>query len=287
MTSMSVLFVEGVIGVIALVVWDMAEESPSGPPYNALGLFYLIVLMPFVAAVGAVLGYLMSVGVVMPLLVLAGWLGRRFSGRESWWWVPASAAAATALPFLAAAALGEVGPLAALGGWLAMTVALAASALVARRLLLPDRPRLSAGVMFGRVASYGALAVATAGLLAGIGLYAGIAYEPPWLIDQGAAGTWSDGKGGTLVLMEDGTATANGIETFDDGSLEPAAHLCTGTGSWKYDPGAGPWFQQVDVSVAGCSLDPWEVLGTSGRPKLFVYIGDADTLDLYVLQRDD
>lgn len=101
------------------------------------------------AAAGAVLGALLSVGVVMPLLVVAGWLGRRLSGREAWWWVPALAAAGTAPPVLAAAVLVEAGLLAGLGGWLAVTAALAATALAARRLLLPDRPRLSGGAMFG------------------------------------------------------------------------------------------------------------------------------------------
>jgi hypothetical protein len=167
---MSMLFVETVIGTIALFVWGMAQESP-GHPYNAMGL---IVMAPFVAAAEAVLCALLTVGVVMPLLVGAGWLGRRLSGREAWWWLPALAAAATALPSLAAAALGGTGLVAGLGGWLAVTAALAATTLAARRLLLPDRPQLSGGAMFGRVALYGTLAVVTAGTLASIGLYAGI-----------------------------------------------------------------------------------------------------------------
>ncbi|MFJ2089162.1 hypothetical protein ACIOEW_07805 [Streptomyces sp. NPDC087901] len=286
MTSMSVLFVEAVIGAIALFVWDLAAESPSAP-YNTLGLFFLIVLAPILAAVGAVLGYLLSVAVVMPLLVLAGWFGRRYSGREPWWWVPALTAAATALPFPAVVALTEFGLLACLGGWLATTVGLAATALVARRLLLPDRPRLSAGVMFSRVAWYGALAVVVAGLLAGIGLYAGIGYEPPQLSMERVAGTWADDKDGTLTLTADGSAMADRVETSDYGdSLEPVVHRCTGIGSWEYVPGvAGPRSQTVVVSIPECPMDPWEVLGTPGHPKLYVYVGDPDSWDLYILQR--
>ncbi|MFE3947433.1 hypothetical protein ACFXPV_37095 [Streptomyces sp. NPDC059118] len=41
-------------------------------------------------------GALLTVGVVMPLLAVAGCLGRRLSGREVWWWVPALAAAGPA-----------------------------------------------------------------------------------------------------------------------------------------------------------------------------------------------
>ncbi|MFC9249027.1 hypothetical protein ACFT7S_34860 [Streptomyces sp. NPDC057136] len=283
--SMSVLFVEAVIGAIALYVWGETKESP-GLPYNSLGVFILIVVAPFVAAAGAILGALLSVGVVMPLLVVAGWLGRRLSGREVWWWVPALAAAGTALPSLAAAVLAEAGLLAGLGGWLAVTAALVATALVARRLLLADRLWLSGGAMFGRVALYGTLAVVAAGTLAGIGLYAGIGYEPPRLSAERVAGTWPDGKGGTLILTADGKATATSVDTFDfDDSFEPVVHKCTGTGTWEYDPGAGPWSQEVDVSVDNCSMDTWEVFGTPEHPKLFVYIGDPDSWDLYILQR--
>ncbi|MGW1410136.1 hypothetical protein [Streptomyces sp. NPDC002403] len=168
--SMSMLFVEAVIGTIALFVWGLTQQGPDRP-YNTMGP---ILMAPFVAAAEAVLCALLTVGVVMPLLVVAGWLGRRLSGREAWWWIPALAAAATALPPLAAAVLTETGLLAGLGGWLTVTAALAAPTLVARRLLLLDRPRLSGGTMFGRVALYGTLAVVTAGTLASIGLYAGI-----------------------------------------------------------------------------------------------------------------
>ncbi|MEU5718104.1 hypothetical protein AB0G71_20375 [Streptomyces sp. NPDC020403] len=285
--SMSVLFVEAVIGAIALFVWGRTQESP-GLPYNAIGVIFLIVMAPFVAAAGAALGALLSVGVVMPLLAATGWLGRRLSGREAWWWVPALAAAGTAPPALAAAVLVQAGLPAGLGGWLALTAVLAVNALVARRLLLPDRPRLSGGAMFGRVALYGTLAVVTAGTLAGIGLYSGLGYEPPRLSTERVAGTWADGKGGTLTLTADGKATATRVDTFDfDDSFEPVMHKCTGTGTWAYDPGAGPWSQEVDVSVDDCSMDTWEVFGTFEHPKLFVYVGDPDSWDLYILQRRD
>ncbi|MFJ2590229.1 hypothetical protein [Streptomyces sp. NPDC087538] len=285
--SMSMLSVEAVIGSIALIVWGQTQESPD-LPYNAMGIIFLILMAPFVVAAGAAFAALLSVGVVMPLLVVAGWLGRRLSGREAWWWIPALAAAGTAPPALATAVLVEAGLLAGLGGWLAVTAALAVTALVARRLLLPDRPRLSGGAMFRRVALYGTLAVVTVGTLGGIGLYAGIGYEPPRLSTERIAGTWSDGKGGTLILTAHGKATATHVETFDlDDSFEPVVHECTGTGTWEYDPGSGPWSQEVDVSLNDCPMDTWEVFGSPEHPKLFVYIGDPDSWDLYILQRRD
>ncbi|MFF3317435.1 hypothetical protein ACFYV5_18285 [Streptomyces sp. NPDC003035] len=116
------------------------------------------------------LGALLSVVVVMPLLVTAGWLGREVSGREVWWWIPVPAAATSTLPAVVAAASVEAGPagvlLAGLGGWIASTAALTIPALVARRLLLPDRPHLSGGAMFGWLCLHGTLAVGTVGTLA-------------------------------------------------------------------------------------------------------------------------
>ncbi|MFE3947434.1 hypothetical protein ACFXPV_37100 [Streptomyces sp. NPDC059118] len=162
-----------------------------------------------------------------------------------------------------------------------MTAALTATTLVARRLLLPDRPQLSGGTMFGRVALYGTLAVVTAGTLAAIGLYAGIGYEPPRLSAERVAGTWSDGKGGTLILAADGKATATRVETFD---FDSVVHRCAGTGTWGYGQGAGPWSQEVDVFIDDCSMDTWHVFGTPEHPKLFVYIGDPGSWDLYILQ---
>ncbi|WP_432043642.1 hypothetical protein [Streptomyces cadmiisoli] len=286
--SMSVLAVETAIGAIVYFVWRQTLESP-GFLYDPLGVILLILISPFKAVAGAVLAAMLSIGVVMPLLVVAGWLGRRFSRREAWWWVPALAAAGSAPSAVATAVIVDADALMGCGGWLVVTAALAAPALVARRLLLPDRPPLSGGVMFGRVAQYGTLAVATAGVLAGIGLYAGIGYEPPRPGAEGSAGTWSDGKGGILVLAANGRATATRVESFelDDDSFETVMHKCTGTGTWKYDPGAGPWSQTVVVLIDDCRLDTWEVFGTLERPMLLVSIGDPDSWSLYILQRRD
>ncbi|MGW5779189.1 hypothetical protein [Streptomyces sp. NPDC003863] len=181
--SVSVLFVEAAIGMFANFAWEQTQESPP-LPYNAL----LVIAVPFLAAAGAVLGALVTVSVIMPLLAAAAWLGRTFSGREVWWWVPAVTATATVPPVPAAAILGEAGLLAAFGGWLTVATTFAAPALVARRLLLSNRPPLSGRTMFGRIALYGTLAAVTAFTLAGIALYSGIGYVPPRLDAERCAG---------------------------------------------------------------------------------------------------
>jgi hypothetical protein len=137
---------------------------------------------------------------------------------------------------------------------------------------------------------YGALSVAAAGVL-GIVLTAGFGYKPPTLSTQRAAGVWSDGSGGTLVLAADGTATATAIgpdeADYDAGDgIGVGPWKCSGTGTWAYDAGDGPWGQQVNVTIGGCDEIAWEVLGTRSRPKLFLFLGDPDEWDLYTLRRD-
>ncbi|MFC9398145.1 hypothetical protein ACFTWS_34065 [Streptomyces sp. NPDC057027] len=284
--SVSVLLVEAAIGMFANFVWEQTQENPP-LPYNAL----TVIAVPFLAAAGAALGALVTVSLIMPLLAAAAWLGRTFSGSEVWWWVPAVTAATTAPPVLAVAILGEAGLLAAFGGWLTVATTLAVPALVARRLLLPNRPPLSGRTMFGRIALYGTLATVTAFTLVGIALYSGIGYVPPRLDAERIAGTYTDGKNGTLVLSPDGKATATRVDTFSYDSIdsfEPDTHECTGTGTWAYDPGDGPYSQQVDVSIESCpvAMDSWSVYGTREHPKLYVFIGDPDSWDLYTLRRN-
>ncbi len=288
--SVSVLLVEAVIGMIAHHVWEQTQERPV-LPYNALGLAVMVIVAPFIAAAGAVLGALVTVSTVMPLLPLAAWLGRTFSGHEVWWWVPVAAVAATAPPVLTVARLMEAGFLAGLVGWLTATIALVPPALVARRLLLANRPPLSGRAMSGRIALYGTLAAVTAFTLAGIALSTGIGYEPPRLNARQIAGTYVDGKGGTLTLTPDGKATAARVDTFDYDSVdsfEPVVRECTGTGTWAYDPTDGPYSQQVHVSLDTCpvDMDSWSVYGTPEHPKLYVFISDPDSWELYTLRRD-
>ncbi|MEU8760102.1 hypothetical protein [Streptomyces sp. NPDC048659] len=284
----SVLSVEAVIAVIAVYVWELTKETPP-LPYNGLAVFVMVVALPFVAAAGAALAALLSICVLMPMLAVAARLGRAVSGREAWWWVPAAAGGVAALPAGAEALTGETGLLGCVAGWLVATVALAVPALTARRLLLPERPRLSGGAMFGYIALWGTLAAVTAFTLAGIAVFAGVGYEAPRLDEAQVAGTYADGEGGTLTLAPDGTATANRVKTFtyDEHSTQPLAKECTGAGTWTYTPADSPTSQRVDVTIDACPglMDSWNTYGSAAHPKLYVFMGDPDTWDIYTLRR--
>ncbi|MEU9704074.1 hypothetical protein [Streptomyces sp. NPDC047981] len=291
--SFSVLFFEAVIGAIVFFVWMETQEVPA-LGYNLFNILFLFVMGLVAVAAGAVGAALLSAGVVIPLVAVAGWLGRKVSGRDVWWWIPLLAAVGGTLPGLVFASMVPAGFPAnvesGLIGWFIGAAALGVPALVVRRLVLPDRPRVSGIAMFGRVALYGTLGVVVTGAFAGAALYAGIGYEPPRLTAERLAGTWSDGMGGRITFTADGKVTADGVRTFgfrDD--RDDAGRPCAGAGTWVHDPGDGAWSQNVEVSVDACkgSLGPWEVFGTPEHPKLYVLVGDPDAWDLYILEPDD
>ncbi|WOX23775.1 hypothetical protein [Streptomyces solicathayae] len=274
--SITVLILEAVLGGIALTVWTWTQVSPD-LPYNAMNYVFWAVMAVVLAVVGVVAIAVASVGLVIPLAQVAGWLGR------AWWWIPVVAASVSLAPVFGWALAHHAGFRGALGMWLAAAAGWAVPALVVRRLLLPDRPRIGGGAMFGWLALYGTLAVVTAVALAGIGRWAGIGYEPPRMSVERLAGTWTDGEGGTLVLGKDGRATATGLNMYD---FEGTKEECSGAGSWSYQPGGGAWDQGVGVTVEGCESGfSWEFYGTEEQPRLFSYIGDPDSWDTYELER--
>lgn len=285
-TSASVFAVEAAVGVIALAVRSEVHEHPGAYEGGGPLLYGLLLGGPVAFALGA----LLSAGVVMPVLVAAEWLRRRFGRRGTWWLVPALAALVAAP--LAVPVGGHFSGGTTAGVWLTATLTLTVPALIARRLLLPDRPHLTGGTMFWRVASYGTLTVTVAAVL-GVQLGSTFAYEPPQLSSQRTVGRWEDGKDGVLVLAADGTAKAMGVRAYEDisdpygstGSTGYSVHTCTGDGTWAYRSGTGRRDQQVSVSIPGCALGPWDVLGTPAHPELYVYIGDPDAWDLSTLRR--
>ncbi|MFF0432927.1 hypothetical protein ACFYU9_11960 [Streptomyces sp. NPDC004327] len=172
--SMAVLGFEAAIVGIVPCMWAASVAS------TPMTVVLMLMLVPVSAVAGTALGALLSVAVVAPLLVLAGWTGRRIGGRESWYWVPVLLAVVTAVPALGWAAEAEAGILPGLVVWLLGTAALAAPALAARRLLLPDRPYVTGGVMFGWVALIGTPLLLAALMLAVFSPWTGIVFEPPW-----------------------------------------------------------------------------------------------------------
>lgn len=69
---------------------------------------------------------------MLPTVWLSGALGRRFTGRECWWWVPAIPAAGFAPLGALAALTGLAAPLTAFVTWCVSAILLGVAALFAR-----------------------------------------------------------------------------------------------------------------------------------------------------------
>lgn len=276
LVSMLVLFLEAVLVLVVSAVYGQTQESPNAGGNYALGLLAL----PFLAVAGAFVGGAVSLVLVLPTVWLSDVLGRRFGGREVWWWVPLVAAAVALAPVIVGAALaGAVASLAVIKSWLLATTMLTVPALLSR----PRRRGL-----FVPVALWGTLVVVSAGTLGGIALYTGLLeeYHPPTITRATLFGTWSDGKGGTLAFTADGRVTASGVDNHVlDESFDNVVKECTGQGTWTFEAGKSSWNQETDVTIQGCGWAPWNVGGTEDRITLYQYIGDPDSWDLYELKK--
>lgn len=286
--SILTLLIEAVIALIVAVVYGFTQESPNAGGGSALFILFVPVLAVFGIAVAGAL----SVVLVFPTAWLSDVLGRRFGGREAWWWVPVVAAAVSFVPGVALS--GGAGPVGIAVAWLLTTAALTVPALLWRS----RRERV-----FGPVTLWGLVAVVLTAVVGGVGLATGVfpEYRPPTVTSADIVGRWSDGHGGTLTFTADGRVSAVDVEldvtgtdsdsdsdTDSDataGDGDGARDSCTGQGTWTYEPGTGAWSQMVDVTVDQCTFDYWNVGGTESRPALYQYIGDPDSGDLYRLTR--
>ncbi|MFD9635299.1 hypothetical protein [Streptomyces violascens] len=270
--STLVLLLEAALAVVVAMVLGQTRESPNAGGNYALG----ILALPFLAVVGVVLAAVVSAVLVLPAIWLSDALGRRFGGRTAWWWVPLAIGAVT----LATVVLMMPGDRAE---WVRAIEwrLLAAGLLTAPALLGRSRRRR----LFVPVLLWGTLAVAGTGVVGALALGTGLLpeYRPPTVTPAALAGTWSDGKGGTLTLTPDGRATASGVD--EDTSFDDAVKKCAGQGTWMLRPGTTAWDQAVDVTVGDCSREAWNVGGTESRVTLYHYIGDPDSWDLYELRK--
>lgn len=113
-------------------------------------------------------------------------------------------------------------------------------------------------------------------------------YEPPELSRQEAAGTWTDGEGGTLRLAPDGTVTAThvrGDRTYGE-TGEDLPERCSADGEWELE-GGDAWTRRVLVTFGeDCGMREWSVGGTEGHESLYAFVGDPDEGELYRLERE-
>ncbi|WP_329126775.1 hypothetical protein [Streptomyces sp. NBC_01465] len=270
--SMAVLLAEVLCVLVVHGFYLLTLESPD-TGINALGW---VILPVFLVMPGTMIGALISFVLVLPAVWLSGALGRRFGGREVWWWVaPASAAVALAVCIVGFALAGSAEVSAFLLWWAVTAVALAVPALVCRS----RNPRV-----FVPVAGWGVLAVLCTVVLGTVAFATGLVHEyrPPALSRAALVGEWSDGRGGTLTFTSDGRLTARRVEQYD---FDAVVKKCAGEGTWTYRTGKTTWDQEADIDVRECSNEPWNVGGTPERPTLYRFIGDPDSEDLYVLRK--
>ncbi|MFF2780959.1 hypothetical protein ACFVU3_39460 [Streptomyces sp. NPDC058052] len=274
MVATGMLMLELTLVAVGFTALDATRESSEGGGY-AFELGFLPLMAPFSALFGGV----GAVVLVVPTIVLAGSLGRRFGGgSEAWWWVVAAAVPVAAGGSLMAGLYVLRSVDGTLAAWPALLAAIVPAALVAR---LPRRWLLRG------IALWGTVAVAVTALLGGLALGTGVLeeYRPPAVTRSELVGTWTDGRGGTLELAADGTATADGV--MDPSGFAPLpgeeVETCTARGTWTL-AGADGQGESVVTDLPGCLFEPWSIGGEDGRPALRQW--DVDGEETVGLTRD-
>ncbi|MFL0025237.1 hypothetical protein ACJBCE_20185 [Streptomyces sp. NBUL23] len=274
--STVILLLEALLALVVSVLDGLTRQSWATAPTGGSPLF--VVLLPVLVLFAAVAAAALSVALVLPIAALSDALGRRFGGREVWWWVPVVAAAVSLVLVGATTVVtGSPEPVGFAGAWLLTAVALTVPALVCRS----RRKRV-----FGPVFLWGLTAVVLTGVLGGVAFGTGVltVYRPPVVPRAALVGTWSDGRGGLLTLEADGRATVSGL----DGTSGDRGEACVGHGTWGYGTGTSRHARGVGVDVSPCGRTVWDVGGTADRPTLHrtvVRSVEPDDVDRYELTR--
>ncbi|MCC2278301.1 hypothetical protein LKL35_23180 [Streptomyces sp. ET3-23] len=287
--SMAALCAESVVAATVGVLVLLSREHdglPSGVLLAvavSLGALLLVVLLSgFVTAAA-----------VMPALALARRAAERRGGPDGWKWtvgaVPVVAACAVAV-FGGIAALGSLSPahpLAYLLWWSSLTAVLLPAALVAgvaARRIRENR----AGSVARKVTRNGAIAWLAVGAVGATVYGTGLVnvYEPPRLSTSDLAGTWTDGRGGTVRLESHGALVARGLDNYVwDGTGKDRPKDCDGSGTWTPLPDKGP-VQGVSMRIGSCELArDWSLTGTEKEPRIFHEIGKPGSGKKYVLTK--
>ncbi len=171
--------------------------------------------------------------------------------------------------------------------WGSLTAALLPAALAARAAVRRVREGRT-GSVARKVTRHGLLAWLAIGAV-GAGAYAAglvSVYEPPRLTRSDLAGTWTDGRGGTVKLASDGMAVADGLDNFTwDGTGKDKPKDCDGSGTWTPVKDGGR-VQGVSLRISVCELArDWSVIGTEKEPRIFHEIGKPGSGKRYVLTK--
>jgi hypothetical protein len=166
---MSVLFVEAVPAIMALVLVALIRQAADGGGsapdgsvddggVGTLGLLVPLFLAPVGSVFGLVLLFIVSVAVVLPLVVLSTRLGRQTPGQVAWLWAPIVAAAVVGGTVVSGGLLAGTGTGMMSWAWLGGTMALTVPLLAVRQVALRPVP-IAAGRAFGHVVLWGLVAV--------------------------------------------------------------------------------------------------------------------------------
>ncbi|MGW4055017.1 hypothetical protein ACWENA_29765 [Streptomyces sp. NPDC004779] len=258
MVATGMLMLELTLIMVAFTALDATRESTENGGYA-----FQLGFLPLMAPLAALFGGVGAAVLVVPTIVLSGSLGRRFGGgSEGWWWVVAAAVVIAAGCSLMAGLYVLRSVSGALAAWPVLAAAIVPAALVAR---LPRRWLLRG------IALWGTVAIAVTAALGGLALETGLLdeYQPPGVTRGELVGTWTDGRGGTLELAADGTATADGVmdpRGFSPSPGEPV-ETCTARGTWTFAAADGPGGSVV-TDFQDCLFDPWRIGGEDGRVAL-------------------
>ncbi|MBF6044928.1 hypothetical protein GO001_06780 [Streptomyces sp. NRRL B-1677] len=277
--------VAGTLGVLVM----LAREH-EGLPH---GVMVIAAVLFAVALLGVLVSGFVTAVTVMPALALARRVTRRLGRRESPLWN------AAAVPVVSAAAVAVFGGVMALGSlslaspvryllwWASLTVALLPATLIAgvagRRVREGRATRTARRVL--RDGALAWLAVGAVGAAVyGTGLVS--VYQPPRFDTEQLAGAWTDGRGGTVRLSEDGAAVADGLDNYAwDGTGKDKPKDCDGAGTWKPVKDDGK-VEGVSLRIGSCDLKrQWSVSGTVKAPRLYHEIGKPGSGKRYVLTK--
>ncbi|QNE75703.1 hypothetical protein F0344_14655 [Streptomyces finlayi] len=268
----------GVVLAGAVTVGMTGADAYDRPTGSSLGMLFVLVLGPPVAAV---LGALHTVAVSMPAALGATAAARRLPAAPEWLLLGAFLVVLGALYAVPASLMGA----SYVTAWAAIAVSGVLPLLgVAYRVRREGQGRpiglggvwlcaLAAGLVLLVVTVTGCVVALQNGWTDGT-------REVPDLSARQVAGVWESVEGqAEMRLGADGRALLAAVPYEPAGGTELR---CDGEGTWTYTPVSGDVRGSVTFD-SGCELGAWTLGGTTERPELYALFGDPDTGDVRAL----